>query len=59
MSEVFRCDYRGTYAPLDDVELVWRWVGDRDNGDEIYTSAIYCSTHCGRRAAREDVAVGS
>jgi hypothetical protein len=60
VSDVFRCDYCGTNAPLHQATIVWRWVNDLDNGDEVYTSAIYCSAYCGRCAARsDDVAVGS
>lgn len=51
MNAVFRCDYCGTHAPLERATLMWRWVEDLDNGDEVYTSAIYCSTYCGVRAA--------
>jgi hypothetical protein len=59
MSDVFRCDYCGTYAPLDRATLIWRWVEDLDSGNELYTSAIYCSDYCGQRSARTAVAVGS
>ena len=38
---------------------MWRWVEDLEGGDELYTSAIYCSTYCGEHAARSSVTVGS
>ncbi len=60
MSEVFRCDYCGTFAALDKVALRWRWVEDLSDGSEIYTSALYCSPYCGRCAVKAaGTAVGS
>ena len=57
MSDVFRCDYCGTHASLDRATTMWRWVNDLDDGDELYTSAIYCSAYCGQRAS--NVFIGS
>ena len=57
MSQLFRCDYCGTHASLECATIMWRWVDELDNGDGVYTSAIYCCTYCGQHAA--DMAVGS
>lgn len=57
MSQLFRCDYCGTHASLERATIMWRLVDELDNGDGVYTSAIYCCTYCGQHAA--DMAVGS
>jgi hypothetical protein len=49
MTQVFRCDYCGTYQPLSRATIIWCWVDDLGNEDEVYTSGIYCSPYCGER----------
>jgi hypothetical protein len=50
MADVFRCDYCGTHNPLSRATIIWCFTAELDNGDEVYTSGIYCSPYCGERA---------
>ena len=58
MPDVFRCDYCGTYNPQAQATIFWCPTGELDNGDQIYTTGIYCSPYCGERAAAGDLSVG-
>jgi hypothetical protein len=54
-SDVFRCDYCGTYAPLHRSTVMFTWAAELDNGDDLYHAAIFCSTYCGGKAGETSV----
>lgn len=49
--EVFRCDYCGKLAPLDEGRPFYVPVDQLTNGQRIHIAAVYCSTYCGRTAS--------
>jgi hypothetical protein len=51
VSEVFRCDYCGSYAPLPDACAAYALDYQTDTGDEVFTVTMTCSSHCAKRAA--------
>lgn len=52
MSEhVFRCDYCGTLADIDNGVIFWTEVDTLDNGDILFIPAVYCGAYCGRTAS--------
>jgi len=59
MSDLFRCDYCGQYAPIDQGTTYWSPAYQTDDGDQVFTAAVYCSTPCGRMGATANARVGA
>ena len=51
MSEVFRCDYCGQYAPLSRASYALAHDYTNDAGDEVYTITITCGVFCSSSTA--------
>jgi hypothetical protein len=48
--DLFRCDYCGQLADLDDGVIFWMRVDDLIDGSTLYVPAVYCGPYCGRTA---------
>jgi hypothetical protein len=48
--DVFRCDYCGQLAHLDEGQIYYEAVDQLDDGRVIHVAAVYCSNYCGRTA---------
>lgn len=50
IQHVFRCDFCGQLADLDDGRIFFEPVEHLDDGSIRYNPAVYCSGYCGRTA---------
>lgn len=48
--DLFRCDYCGQLADLDDGVIFWMRVDDLQDSSTLYVPAVYCGPYCGRVA---------
>lgn len=48
--DMFRCDYCGTLADIDDGIIFWTPIDTLDDDVQLYIPAVYCGSYCGRTA---------
>jgi hypothetical protein len=51
MSDVFRCDYCGQYAPLSRASYAIAHDYTNGDGDDVYTVTITCGVYCASSVA--------
>lgn len=50
--QLFRCDYCGTLADIDDAVVFWTEIDRLDDDRVLNLPAVYCGPFCGRTATR-------